>query len=129
MCITSKWKNGVPDFIKVTMLLCRIDMFFFFIYKIGDWSLNSRFISRYFFDNYVDRLSRKQRFKVKTSSNNMTLVLENMLDGHISIIGNRKKVRYKYNITDFPWNTFLLEENIVWYIHQHYPHIKTEMNG
>ena len=104
-------------------------MFFFFIYKIGDWSLNSRFISRYFFDNYVDRLSRKQRFKVKTSSNNMTLVLENMLDGHISIIGNRKKVRYKYNITDFPWNTFLLEENIVWYIHQHYPHIKTEMNG
>ena len=91
MYITSKWKNGVPDFIKVTMLLCRIDMFFFFIYKIGDWSLNSRFISRYFFDNYVDRLSRKQRFKVKTSSNNMTLVLENMLDGHISIIGNRKK--------------------------------------
>ena len=76
-------------------------MFFFLIYKIGDWSLNNRFISRDFFNNYVDRLSRKQRFKVKTCPNNITLVLENMSDGHISILGNRKKVCYKCNITDF----------------------------
>ena len=52
------------------------------------------------------------------------VVLENMLDWHISILVNRKKVRYKYNITDFPWNTFLLGGKIVWYNHQHYPHIK-----
>ena len=75
---------------------------FFLIYKIGAWSLNSRFILRDFFNNYVDRLSRKQRFKVETCPNNITLVLENILDGHISILGNRKIVCYKYNITDFP---------------------------
>ena len=95
-------KNGVPDFIKVNMLLCRIDKCFSFFYKIGDWSLNNRFISRDFFTNQVDRLSRKQNFKVKTCPNNITLVLENMSDGHISIFGNRKKVCCKYNITDFP---------------------------
>ena len=69
--------------------------------KIGEWSLNNRFISRDSFTNEVDRLSRKQRFKVKTFPNNITLVLENMSDGHISILGNRKKVCYKYNVTDF----------------------------
>ena len=46
-----------------------------------------------------------------------------MSDGHISILGKRKKVCSKY-ITDFLWNTFLLERKIVWYNHQHYPHIK-----
>ena len=56
------------------MLLCRKDTFFFLIYKIGDWSLN-----------------RKQRFKVKICPNNIALVLENMSDGHISILGKRKK--------------------------------------
>ena len=63
-------------------------MFFFLIYKIGDWSLNNRFILRDLFNNYVDRLSKKQRFKVKTCSNNIIVVLE-MSDGHISILGNR----------------------------------------
>ena len=29
----------------------------------------------------------------------------------------------------FSWNTFLLQGKIVWYNHQHYPHIKTEING
>ena len=76
-------------------------MFFFLIYKIGDWSLNNRFISRDFFNNYVDRLSRKQRFKVKTCPNNITLVLENILDRHINILGNKKKVCCKYNNTGF----------------------------
>ena len=33
-------------------------------------------------------------------------------------------VCYKYSITDFPWNTFLLDGKIVWYNHQHYPHKK-----
>ena len=69
---------------------------------MGDWSLNSRFISRDFFNNQVDRLSRKQRFKVETCRSNITLVLENMSDGHISILGNIEKLCYKYNITDFP---------------------------
>ena len=88
-------------------------MFFFLIYEIGDWSLNIRFISRDFFNNQVDRLSKKQRFKVETCPSNITLVLENMSDGHISILGKRKKVCYKCNITDFPRNTFLLEGKIV----------------
>ena len=57
-------------------------MFFFFICKVSDWSLNSRFISRDFFNNKFDRLSRKQRLKVKTCPNKITLVLENMSDGH-----------------------------------------------
>ena len=71
-------KNSAPDFIKVNMLLYRIDTcFFFLIYKISDWSLNSDW------------------------SFNIALVLENMLDGHIRILGNRKKVCYKYNVTDF----------------------------
>ena len=52
-----------------------------------------------------------------------------MLDGRIGILENRKKLCYEYNITDFPWNTFLLEGEIVWYNHQHYPHVKTELNG
>ena len=63
----------------------------------------------------IDRLSRRQRFKVKTCPNNITLVLENMPDGHSSILEKEKKVSiicYKYNITDFPWNTFLLEGKI-----------------
>ena len=63
-------------------------MFFILIYKIVDWSLNNIFISRDFFNNYDDRLSRKQRFKVKTCPNNITLVLENMSDGHNSILEN-----------------------------------------
>ena len=36
-------------------------------------------------------MSRKQPFKVKTYPNNITLVLENMSDGHIRILGKRKK--------------------------------------
>ena len=64
-----------------------------------------------------------------TCPSNTTLVLENMSDDHITILGKRKKVCYKYNITDFPWNTFLLEEKIVWYNHQNYPHTKAELNG
>ena len=44
--------------------------------KIGDWSFSNRFISRNFFNNKVDRLSRKQRFKMKTCPRNITLVLE-----------------------------------------------------
>ena len=44
-------KNGASDFIQVNMLLCQIDMFFFLIYKIGDWSLNNKFISGDFFNN------------------------------------------------------------------------------
>ena len=36
-------------------------------------------------------------------------------------IRKKKKVCYKNNITDFAWNTFLLEEKFVWYNHQHYP--------
>ena len=51
---------------------------------------------------------------METCSNNITLVLENMSDEHISVLRNRKKVCYQYNITDFPWNTFPLEEEIVW---------------
>ena len=77
-------------------------MFFFLIYKIGDWSLSNRFTSRDFFYNYADRLRRKQRFKVKTCPNNITLVLENMLYGHMNILGNRKKRCYKYSIAGFP---------------------------
>ena len=88
-------------------------MFFFLIYKIGDWSLNNKFITRDFFNSYVDRLSRKQRFKVETCPNNITGVLENMSDGHIDILKSRKIVCYRYNITDFPWNTFLLAGKIV----------------
>ena len=38
----------------------------------------------------------------------------------------QKKVCYKYNITDFPWNNLLLEGKIVWYNHQHYPQVKME---
>ena len=53
--------------------------------------------------------------RVKTCPNNITLVLKYMSDGNISILGNRKKVCYKYNITDLPWHTFLLEGTIVWY--------------
>ena len=63
-------------------------VFFFLIYKIYDWSLNNRFISRGFFNNEVDRLIRKQCFKKKTCYNNITLVLENMSD--ISASGNNK---------------------------------------
>ena len=44
------WKNSAPDFIEVNMLFCRIDTFFFVIYKIGDWSLNNRFILVDFFN-------------------------------------------------------------------------------
>ena len=40
-----------------------------------------------------------------------------MSDGHISILGNRRAVCYKCNITDFPWNTFPLEG-------KYYPHTK-----
>ena len=48
-------------------------MFFFLIYRIGDWSLNNRFISRDFFNNLirVDRLSRKQRFEKKACLDNI----------------------------------------------------------
>ena len=60
-------------------------------FKIGDWSFSNRFISRNFFNNKIDRLSRKQRFKMKTCPNNITLVLENMSYGHINILGNGKK--------------------------------------
>ena len=78
-------------------------MFFFLIYRIGDWSLNNRFISRDFFNNLirVDRLSRKQRFEKKACLDNITVVLQSISDGHISILGNRK-VCYRYNITNFP---------------------------
>ena len=65
---------------------------------------------------------------MKTYPNNITLVLENMSDEHIHILGNWKKVCCKSNIMDFPWNTFLLEGKFVWYNHQHYPHTKTELN-
>ena len=40
----------------------------------------------------------------------ITVVLENMSHGHISILENRKKIGHKYNIAGFPWNTFLLDE-------------------
>ena len=79
--------------------------------------------------NHVHRLSINQRFKVKTCTCNITLILENMSDGHISILGNKKNICYKYNITDFLWNTFLLGGKIAWYNHQHFPNIKTELNG
>ena len=62
-------------------------MFFSVNYKIDDWSLNGRFISTDFFNSKVDN----QRFKVKTCPNTITLLLENMLDGHIRISGNKKK--------------------------------------
>ena len=52
-----------------------------------------------------------------------------MLDGHTIILGNGKKVCYKYNITDFLWNAFLLEGKIASYNHQHYPNTKTELKG
>ena len=39
---------------------------------------------------------------MKICPNNITIVPENMSDGEISIFGNRKKVCYKYNNTDFP---------------------------
>lgn len=55
--------------------------------------------------------------------------MENISDGHISILGKRKKACYKHSITEFPWNAFLVEEKVVWYNHQHYPYIKTEMTG
>ena len=66
-------------------------MFFFLIYKIGDYSLNIRCILRNFFNNQVDKVSGKQRFKEKGCFNNITLVLENMSDGHIGKLENRKK--------------------------------------
>ena len=66
-------------------------MFFFLICKTGDWSLNTRFISRDFFNNYVDRLSRKQLLKVKTCPNNITVVLENMSDRHMSAYYRKQK--------------------------------------
>ena len=79
------WKNGAPDFIiKVNMLLCRVGTFLFLIYKIGDWSLNDKLIL------------------VKTYPNIITLVLENMLDGNITILGNRKKY-----VTSIILQTFL----------------------
>ena len=43
-------ENGASDFIKVNMLFCQ-SYYAIMIYKIGDWSLNSRFISRDFFNN------------------------------------------------------------------------------
>ena len=45
MYIEAIRKNGVPDFIKVNMLLCWIDT------CLGDWSLNNKFFSRNFFNN------------------------------------------------------------------------------
>ena len=45
-----------------------------------------------------------------------------MPDEHIRILGNRKKVCYKYNITDFSWYTFLWEGKIAWYNHQLSPY-------
>ena len=120
MYIISMWKNGAPDFIKVNMLLYRIDTCFSFCLEFEQQIDFERFFQQL----SCDRLSRKQRFKVRTCPNNKTLVLENMSDGHIRILGNRKKVCCNYNITDFLWNAFLLERKIVWYNHQHYPHIK-----
>ena len=67
--------------------------------------------------------------KVETCPSNIRLVLENMSSGHFGILGKKIKVCYKYNITDFVWNIFLMEGKIVWYNHQHYPLIKTELNG
>ena len=124
MYIMSMLKAGASDFIKVNMLLCRVDTCFSFWFiksVIGFWTADLfREISS---TTKVDRLSRKQRSKVKTCPSKITLVLEIMSDGHISKLGKRKKICYKYNITDFPWNTFLWEGKIVWYNHQLYPHI------
>ena len=61
-------------------------MFFFLIYKIGDCSLNNIFNSRDFFNNWVDGLSRKQSFNVKTCPNNITLVLYEFIAISITII-------------------------------------------
>ena len=66
-------------------------MFFLWICKIDNWSLNTRFISRDFFNNYVDRLSRKQLLKMKTYPNNITVVLENMSDRHMSAYYRKQK--------------------------------------
>ena len=38
-------------------------MVFFFIYKIVNWSLNSRFISRGFFNNYSLQAEQKTAFQ------------------------------------------------------------------
>ena len=91
------------EFYQIHMVLCRMNTCFFLFIKlmIGVWTT---VFSR-----------------VKTCPNNLTLVLKYMSDGNISILGNRKKVCYKYNITDLPWNTFLLEGTIVWYNSHHYP--------
>ena len=78
-------------------------------------------------ENHLHRLSINQRFKVKTCTCNITLILENMSDGHISILGNKKNICYKYNVTGFSLKTFLLGGKIAW--HHHYPNIKTELNG
>ena len=119
--IAEKWCSR---FHQSYMLLCRIDTCFSFLfikYVIGVWTT----------DLFWEIFSTPKFigcFKIKTFPNNIT-VLENMSDGHISILENRKKVCYKHNITVFPWNTFLLEGKIVWYNQQHYPHIKKESNG
>ena len=42
-----------------------------------------------------------------------------MLEGYISILGNRKKVWDKRNVTDFPWNTVLLVGKNASYTYQH----------
>ena len=87
MYIISMWKNGAPDFIKVNVLLYRIDTCFSFCLEFEQQIDFERFFQQL----SCDRLSRKQRFKVRTCPNNKTLVLENMSDGHIRILGNRKK--------------------------------------
>ena len=67
MYIISMPKYGTPDFIKVDMLLCRIDTcfpFWFIKSVIGVWTTDL------FQKN--PRLSRKQRFKVETCPNKET---------------------------------------------------------
>ena len=100
LCRTYKTrrKNGAADFIKVNMLLCRIDTFFYF------WIIKS-LIQVWTTDLFQDISSTTKLIGIT--------VLENMSDGHVSILENRKKICYKCNVTDFPWNTFDITFNTI----------------
>ena len=82
-------KNGASDFIKVDLLLCRIDTCFSFWFiesVIGVWIADLfREISS------TTKLIGWVENSVETCPSNAILVLENMSGGHISILGNTKK--------------------------------------
>ena len=59
-------EDGAPDFI-IKPIMSDRHMFFFLIYKIGDWSLEQQVLLLEISSTIIlIELRRKQRFKVKT---------------------------------------------------------------